>query len=51
MHLDVWSDIACPFCYIGSRKLDAALAERPALEATVRWRAYELMPQELWPKD
>jgi len=45
VHLDVWSDIACPFCYIGSRKLDDALAERPALEATVQWRAYELLPQ------
>jgi predicted DsbA family dithiol-disulfide isomerase len=44
-HLDIWSDIACPWCFIGKRRLDDALAllradERP----TVRWRAYQLMP-------
>jgi predicted DsbA family dithiol-disulfide isomerase len=43
MRIDVWSDIACPWCYIGKRRLDAALAgfEHP-IELT--WHSYELDP-------
>ncbi len=45
MTIDVFADIACPWCYIGERRLFAALAERPHLEATVRWRPFQLQPQ------
>jgi predicted DsbA family dithiol-disulfide isomerase len=41
--VEVWSDIACPWCYVGKRRLEAALAgmaERAAVE--VVWRAFEL---------
>jgi len=43
--LDVFSDVVCPWCFLGRRRLDAALAalaedERP----TVRWRAFQLDP-------
>ena len=43
--VDVWSDIACPWCYVGKRRLEAALsrfAHRDAVE--VVWRAFELDP-------
>jgi predicted DsbA family dithiol-disulfide isomerase len=43
--VDVWSDIACPWCYIGKRRLEAALARFPhGDDATVTWRAFELDP-------
>ncbi|MBM3573534.1 MAG: DsbA family oxidoreductase, partial [Alphaproteobacteria bacterium] len=29
MELDVFSDVICPWCYIGKRRLERALAERP----------------------
>ncbi len=44
MHIDVFSDVVCPWCYIGERRLAAALAQRPALEATRSWRPYQLQP-------
>lgn len=45
LSIDVWSDIACPWCYIGKRHLEAALAELDIADAVeVRWRAFELDP-------
>lgn len=42
--VSVWSDIACPWCWIGKRHLEAAAARsRIALEVT--WRAFELDPR------
>lgn len=45
MIVEVWSDVACPWCYIGKRRLEAALAgfDR-ADEVEVQWRAFELDP-------
>jgi predicted DsbA family dithiol-disulfide isomerase len=44
-HLDVYSDVACPWCFIGKRRLDEALAKLPEAERpTVRWHAYQLQP-------
>ena len=43
MRIDVWSDIACPFCYIGKRHLEAALAQSDA-QAEVVWHSFELDP-------
>jgi predicted DsbA family dithiol-disulfide isomerase len=41
--VDIWSDIACPWCYVGKRRFEAALAEFPHREAVeIRWRAFEL---------
>ncbi|WP_456786357.1 DsbA family oxidoreductase [Cellulomonas sp. P5_C5] len=45
LQVEVWSDIACPWCYIGKRRFAAALAgfaHRDHVEVT--WRAYELSP-------
>ena len=45
MEIEVWSDVVCPWCYIGRRRLQQALAERPDLaDATVRHRAFQLQP-------
>ncbi|WP_314855133.1 DsbA family protein, partial [uncultured Microbacterium sp.] len=46
--IDVWSDIACPWCYIGKRNLEKGLAETatdadaPAVEVT--YHSFELSP-------
>lgn len=45
MKIEIWSDIACPFCYIGKRKFESALeqfADRGNVE--VIWKSYQLMP-------
>ena len=45
LRVDVWSDVACPWCYIGKRRLEAALSEFPhASEVEVVWHAFELDP-------
>ncbi len=43
MNVEVWSDVVCPWCYLGKRRLEAALAEFPD-EVTVVWRSFELDP-------
>ncbi|MFN0263763.1 DsbA family oxidoreductase [Tepidamorphus sp. 3E244] len=42
--IDVVSDVMCPWCYIGKKRLDAALAQRPDVPVDIRWRAYKLDP-------
>ena len=43
--IDVWSDIACPWCFVGKRRLEAALDKFAHKEAVdVTWRAFELDP-------
>src|SRR5690554_451056 len=43
--VDVWSDIACPWCYIGKRKFEAGLAAFDgADDVTVTYHSYELAP-------
>lgn len=45
MKIEIWSDIACPYCYIGKRKLENALAIFPYKEEIeIVWRSYELSP-------
>ena len=43
MEIDVWADVVCPWCYIGKRRLEYAIAEsaHPA-DVTVTYHAYEL---------
>ena len=44
MQIDVISDTVCPWCFIGKRRLDAAVAQRPDLGIQVNWRPYQLDP-------
>ena len=39
MKIDIWSDVACPWCYIGKARLDAALADFPHRdEVEITWQ-------------
>jgi predicted DsbA family dithiol-disulfide isomerase len=45
MDVEIWSDIACPWCYIGKRRFERALSEFPhAGEINLTWRSFELDP-------
>ncbi len=46
MRVEIWSDIACPWCYIGKRRFEAALARfEHRDEVEVVWRSFELDPE------
>jgi predicted DsbA family dithiol-disulfide isomerase len=44
LHVQVWSDVACPWCYVGKRRLEAAIARAPSPPVEVVWRSFELDP-------
>lgn len=44
MNIEIWSDIACPFCYIGKRHLEQALEQLPKLDVNITWKSFELDP-------
>ncbi len=45
LRVDVWSDIACPWCYVGKRRLEAAIAKvGKRADVEVVWHAFELDP-------
>lgn len=45
LRVDVWSDIACPWCYIGKRRFEAALKDFPQQDQVeVVWHSFELDP-------
>ena len=46
MNVEIWSDVVCPWCYIGKRRFEAALARfEHADEVSVTWRSFELNPR------
>lgn len=45
MQVEIWSDVVCPWCYIGKRRFETALARFPHRDAVeVVWRSFELDP-------
>jgi predicted DsbA family dithiol-disulfide isomerase len=45
VNVEIWSDVACPWCYVGKRRFEAALAEFDHRdEVNVTWRSFELDP-------
>jgi predicted DsbA family dithiol-disulfide isomerase len=44
IRVDVFSDIACPFCYIGDTRLERVLKSRPDLEMQWVWHPFQLQP-------
>src|SRR5277367_1990940 len=44
MRIDIYSDTVCPWCYLGKRRFELALAARPQYEPRVTWRPFELNP-------
>jgi len=44
MQVEIYSDLVCPWCFIGKRRLERARAMRPDVQLDVRWRAFQLNP-------
>jgi len=45
MRIEIWSDVLCPFCYIGKRHLELALAgSTHAADAQIAWKSFQLDP-------
>jgi predicted DsbA family dithiol-disulfide isomerase len=45
LQIDVVSDVVCPWCFIGKRRLEQALGRLPDTPVSVRWRPFQLNPQ------
>ncbi|HEV7164974.1 MAG TPA: DsbA family oxidoreductase [Gammaproteobacteria bacterium] len=44
MRIDVFSDVVCPWCFVGKRRLDAALKAADIEDADIHWHAFQLNP-------
>lgn len=44
LRIDIVADLVCPWCFIGKRRLERAIGERPDLEVVRVWRAFQLNP-------
>jgi predicted DsbA family dithiol-disulfide isomerase len=44
IRIDVFSDVVCPWCFIGKRRLEQAIATRPRRNVSIQWRAFQLNP-------
>ena len=45
MKLEIWSDVMCPFCYIGKRKFEKALEQFPHKDKVkIEWKSFQLNP-------
>jgi len=45
MRIDIWSDVVCPWCYIGKRRLERVLADRGLVDqAEIVWHSFQLDP-------
>ncbi|MFT4857536.1 MAG: putative DsbA family dithiol-disulfide isomerase [Algoriphagus sp.] len=47
MKIEIWSDVVCPFCYIGKRKMEKALAKSPHKNSfEIVWKSFQLNPDQ-----
>ncbi|WP_437919516.1 DsbA family oxidoreductase [Sphingobacterium sp. LRF_L2] len=47
MKIEVWSDIVCPFCYIGKRRFERSIKSLPfSKELELEWKSYQLNPHQ-----
>jgi protein disulfide-isomerase len=45
MKIEIWSDVQCPFCYIGKRHLEIALDQlKPTESIEIEWKSFQLDP-------
>jgi predicted DsbA family dithiol-disulfide isomerase len=44
MKIEIWSDIMCPFCYIGKRHLEQAMKAFPSESFSIEWKSFQLDP-------
>lgn len=42
--IDVYSDVVCPWCYVGKRRLECALSQAAMMTSDVTWRPFQLNP-------
>ena len=42
--VDVVSDVVCPWCFLGKKRLEAAIASLPDVDVEIRWRPFQLDP-------
>jgi predicted DsbA family dithiol-disulfide isomerase len=42
--IDIYSDVVCPWCYVGKRRLERALSQLPDVPTLVAWRPFQLNP-------
>lgn len=45
IQLDVYADVVCPWCYVGEKRLERALEQRPDLPVELRWKPFQLRPE------
>lgn len=46
MKIEIWSDVACPFCYIGKRRMEEALSGfEHQSEVEIEWKSFQLNPE------
>jgi predicted DsbA family dithiol-disulfide isomerase len=47
MKIEIWSDVVCPFCYIGKRRLENALVKFPFKDQIeLEWKSFQLNPDQ-----
>jgi len=45
VNIEIWSDIICPFCYIGKRRFESAIAQLPKdYQLNITWKSFQLAP-------
>ncbi|MBM3503273.1 MAG: DsbA family oxidoreductase [Alphaproteobacteria bacterium] len=44
MKIDIISDAVCPWCFVGKRRLESALVQRPDIQAEITWHPFQLNP-------
>ena len=44
LRIEIFADVICPWCYIGKKRLDAALAQRPHITPRIVWRTFLMNP-------
>ena len=44
LHVDIFADIICPWCFIGKKRLEQAFSKRPHIEPVYHWRSFLLNP-------
>ena len=44
IRIDLFSDVVCPWCFIGKRRLEQAISARPDQQVDIQWRAFQLNP-------
>ncbi|UZD23193.1 DsbA family oxidoreductase [Algoriphagus halophytocola] len=48
MKIEIWSDVACPFCYIGKRKIEKAIERFPQKDKIeIEWKSFLLNPDQV----